>query len=336
MKSASLQRFTTACSYPGTLDEPAVQRHLADYVAALGVERAVVRLNRGWSVSHHPPLLRACNEMLDDFAKRTNTAPRGETSAPEDDDTAHAMNRFMSWAIHRGWWWSWDLSWLSCTAIGAESLGKTDVLRWATPIFEAFCAGAWTLYWTDDTLYWVAKPTVHNEKTPTGRRLHRADGPALESDAEDLYFWHGVFVPSFVVVRPDLICAEHVAKETNSEVQRVMMERFGGAKSPEEGVAAYIVASGAKRLHCDDYGELFSVPLADGAVAKMVLVTNGTREPDGTFKQYALSVNPDLRPMRRLKNGTIEYGDPQADTARNAVASTYFMRGEEYQVTIRT
>src|SRR3989304_812179 len=71
-------------------------------------------------------------------------------------------------------------------ARGAKQSTAPAKVPWAANVFEAFVAGAWIVYWTDDTLYWFAKPTVHLDATPGTRRLHCANGPALESDAEDL------------------------------------------------------------------------------------------------------------------------------------------------------
>lgn len=51
-----------------------------------------------------------------------------------------------------------------------------------------------------------------------------------------------------------------------------------------------------------------------------------TAEPDGSFKEYMLRVHPELRPM--LDGG--QFGEPQALTAHNAVASTFGLRGEQY------
>ena len=83
------------------------------------------------------------------------------------------------------------------------------------------------IYFTDDTLYWFAKPHVHVEVSNGVRRLHCEDHAAIESDLENLYFWHGVMVPAFVVVRPDWITIEMIRKEENQEVRRVMIERMG-------------------------------------------------------------------------------------------------------------
>jgi hypothetical protein len=63
----------------------------------------------------------------------------------------------------------------------------------------------------------------------------------------------------------------------------------------------------------------------------MVKVRNSTPEPDGSVKDYFLRVHPQLRPM--IDGGL---GDPQPMTARNAVASTFGLRGEEYHPTVET
>lgn len=38
---------------------------------------------------------------------------------------------------------------------------------------------------------------------------------------ENLYFWHGVLVPAFVVVKPEWITVQHIETESNAEVRRV-------------------------------------------------------------------------------------------------------------------
>ena len=64
----------------------------------------------------------------------------------------------------------------------------------------------------------------------------------------------------------------------------------------------------------------------------MVEVKNATPEPDGSFREFFLSVHPELRPI--LDDGAL--GDPQELTAHNAVASTFGLRGEEYFPTLET
>ena len=208
---------------------------------------------------------------------------------------------------------------MATTELGAVQLNKPAVSRWARPVFEAYCSGAWILYWTESTLYWVAKPTVHTEPTQERRRLHREDGPALDSDLEDLYFWHGVLVPSFVVIRPELIELAHINGEENSEVRRVMIERYGPGR--------YITESHAEKVHADDFGILWRVPQPNDDPLMVCQVVNSTPEPDGSFKDYWLMVHHELRPLLSDEG---ELGWPQELTARNAVASTFGLTGAEY------
>ena len=189
-------------------------------------------------------------------------------------------------------------------------LGDVAVQRWSRPCYDAFLAGAWLLHFTEDTLFWVAKPHVHTENGPAGRRLHNATGAAVESDVEPLYFWHGVLVPDFVILRPRTITLSHIRDEQNVEVRRIMLERFGTER--------FIRESGAKPIDASDYGTLYRTEMPDDEPLTMVRVWNSTAEPDGSFREYWLRVPP-----------TVE-------TAREAVAWTFETSPTEYDLAVQT
>lgn len=218
------------------------------------------------------------------------------------------------------------MSWIVTTHFGAQQLGKAEVDRWAAPLFESYIAGAWLLYWTDDTLYWAAKPVVHVERTTQGdRRLHNDKGAALESDVENLYYWHGVMVPAFVILRPDWITAEHITTENNAEIRRVMLECFG--------VDRYMAEIGGKVLHEDTDGlghrrRLLHAEMPGDEPLVMIEVVNSTQEPDGSWKNYTLRVDPQA------------YGGRAGRECLAAIASTWrrgpnndmlFARPEDYR-----
>ena len=210
------------------------------------------------------------------------------------------------------------MSWIATTFIGASELNSPDsVQSWSEPTFEAFVAGAWFLHWTDDTLYWIAKPDVHTEPVNGGRRLHNSEGPAVRSDVENLYFWHGVMVPAFAVVKPEWITLKHIANEENAEVRRVLIERYG--------LSRYLIDSGAQKISEDEFGELYCSEITGDEPLVMVKVLNSTPEPDGSSKPYFLRVHPELRLL--LEDGL---GDPQKLTPLNAVASTFGLTGKKY------
>jgi len=210
----------------------------------------------------------------------------------------------------------WELSWTVCALFGAVERRRPGVEVWLRPLFEAFVSGCWLLYWADDTLYWVAKPTVRCE--PGTQRLHHDTHAALESDIVKLYFWHGVRVPRFVIVRPDLITIAQIDRETDVQVRRAMIERYRHGEEIH-GAAAFIREAGGRRIdHDERYGTLWrrNIPgdeytPGDEPVA-MIEMVKRTPEPDGRFKHYWLRVPPTIR------------------TAREAVAWTFNMPAERY------
>lgn len=160
------------------------------------------------------------------------------------------------------------------------------------------------LHWTEDTLYWVAKPTVHVEQIPNGRRLHNDRYAALESDVENLYFWHGILVPAFVIVKPEWITLKHMSNEQNAEVRRVMIERYGEDR--------YIRDSGMKPVASDPvFGDLYAENMGAGRPIARICVTNRSPEPDGSFRKYWLPVNPE------------HYEGEAGRTPQAAIASTW-------------
>ena len=342
----TLAQYAEACNYPGRLDEAEVELQLTKYLTALGVTRKIERLPQDWRLEDHPSLDKHINAVLDDWVKRNPTV-RGDArtaltaldardaltartartarNARDALDALTSIHRFAAWCIQaNGWgWWRFDISWVSTTAFGATT---KEVKAWSGPMLEAFVAGCWMLHWTEDTLYWIAKPTVHKETSPGGIRLHNDKYAALESDVENLYFWHGVLVPAFVVVRPDWITVKHIETESNVEVRRVMVERYGESR--------YIADSGLKPIAKDAFGELFRKDFDGDSPLVYVKVMNSTPEPDRSIKPYFLSVNPQ------------HYDGAAGKIPHAAVASTwrtakdgkelFFKRYEEYHPWIET
>ena len=191
----------------------------------------------------------------------------------------------------------------------------------------AASAGCWL---GADTCVVVSERPLAIHRDERGR-LHAQDAPALiYRDGAALAFWHGVHMPLDVMVDRSALTLERILKEPNAEVARVMVALYGEAR--------FLRDVGAEVIHQDDFGTLYGYRL-HGRDLLMVKVVNATPEPDGTFKDYFLGVHPELRPLP--PPGTHPwtwFGDhpPQALTARNAVASTFSMTGEEYSPDIQT
>ena len=212
-----------------------------------------------------------------------------------------AEHRFAEWCVYC-WsgWWTGDISWLSTTYLGSLQTGALPVQLWSKHVFEAFINGAWLLYWTEDTLYWVANAPVKTEIVNGVKRLHCADGPALLCDVENLYFWHGTMVPDFVITKPELITLNHIDTETNAEVRRVMIDKYGQGR--------YLTDSGAEQIHSDRFGVLYRKTVPNDEVMVMVKVVNSTAESDGTRKEYFLRVPPNITTAHEAVAWGFPYG----------------------------
>jgi hypothetical protein len=143
------------------------------------------------------------------------------------------------------------------------------------------------------------------------RRLHGETEMALGyGDKWGMYAWHGVLVPAYVVLLPEPLTFDLIEAETNVEVRRVLIERFGLEKYLREGSVG--------KIHEDQCGILYRMQSQGDEPIMVVRVKNSTPEPDGTIKEYFLRVPPTM--LR----------------ARQAVAWTFGLTEEEYQPRVET
>jgi hypothetical protein len=137
-------------------------------------------------------------------------------------------------------------------------------------------------------------------------RLHNELGPALAfSDGYELYYWHGIQLLPEDYSKP--LEVKRIDNESNVEVRRALIEKYGQAK--------YLLDSGAEKLHEDDFGVLYRKQLTGDESIFMVKVVNSSPEPDGSFKDYFLGIDPKA------------YRDASKITAKAAVASTWRYEG---------
>lgn len=217
-----MERYVEACNLTNPIDEAAVESHLREYLRALGINRNVCRIRRGWKIDDYPDLAKTVDEIIVDAQKRAkrnfiSSAPAGE------------RQKFAAWCLNFGGYGylGWEFSWLSTTYFGAQELKKPEVTRWSRPVLEAFIAGCQYVYWTEKTLYWIAIPTVHLDER---RRLHRLNGPALISDNFDMYFINGVIVPKKWVLAPETIDPVEVIKLENVDLRAIGAQIAGWPK----------------------------------------------------------------------------------------------------------
>jgi hypothetical protein len=156
-------------------------------------------------------------------------------------------------------------------------------------------------------MFWVAPAEVIAVPRPAlgihDDRLHSEDGPAASwPGGAGYHFWHGVQVPERVILAPETLTATDIADESNVEVRRVMIERFGAER--------FLSEADAERIHGDDYGTLWRAELEDDEPLVMVEVLNATPEEDGSFRDYFLRVPPDVSTAREAVAWSFGYDEP--------------------------
>jgi hypothetical protein len=142
-------------------------------------------------------------------------------------------------------------------------------------------------------------------------RLHNASGPALTyPDGWSIFAFHGVRVGEAVIRRPESITVRQIQRESNAEIRRVLLDKYGFDR--------FVLDGGGQRIHTDSFGTLYRCELPGEEPGLIVCVTNSTPEADGTHKRYLLRVPPSIT------------------TAREAVAWTFGMSEQDYSPTIET
>jgi len=162
-------------------------------------------------------------------------------------------------------------------------------------------------------------------------RLHSLTGPAvMYPDGWAIYAVHGVRVPREVVEEPHTLTVQRIRDESNVEVRRVMMERFGLERYLHESGARVIDEIHGDAVEIAEGWDGLPVPVGlrgarliradvpDDEPLVMVALKNSTPEPDGTIKEYLLRVPPDVR------------------TVREAVAWTFDVPTSEYTPLVET
>jgi hypothetical protein len=226
--------------------------------------------------------------------------------------------RYIGGQLWVGWYWGPAYTSFLIDKCGLELEPKTALAARAS--IEQAQAVCW--WWPHDRFI-VACERPHTISRDERGRLHSASGPSTAWKGFGVYHWHGVRVPAWIIEQPESITTEKIDKETNTEIRRVMIDRYGAARYLQDG--------GAVRIADDEYGTLWRKAQSNGEAIVMVEVKNSTPEPEGTRKTYFLRVHPDLCPLLgEDQNGRPRFGPTQALTPRNAIASTFGLRGEDY------
>ena len=237
---------------------------------------------------------------------------RAQVSAQVRDqvrDQVHAqVSAQVSYIISWRWWYGFgqfEAYWNSFYEF-FESIG-IDISKLKPQLAYTRAAGWSVLFW-DWAIISDRPESIHRDEQ---NRLHCTNAAAVRyRDGFSVWAIHGVRVNEKIVMSPETLTIEEIESEQNAEIRRVMIERFGQAR--------FLLESGAKEIHHDDFGTLYRKEIPGDEPLVMVKVVNSTPEPDGSFKDYFLRVPPDKT------------------TAHGAVAWTFGMESKDYAPLVET
>lgn len=162
---------------------------------------------------------------------------------------------------------------------------------------------------------------IHRDEN---NRLHNTNGYALKYRGKgivsNLYRIKGVEVNEKIINRE--FTAADIENEENVEVRRVMIDLYGQQNFLEE--------TNAKVVHEDDFGMLYKKELKDDEDIWVVKVVNSTPEPDGSYKDYFIRVDPKCYDGIKTARAAV------ASTWRNQDGSLVFTSPEDYDCSIET
>lgn len=218
---------------------------------------------------------------------------------------------------------SHDAHWLAFYAAFLE-FGIEECKK-LIPLMEMAKCSGW-FFPMDEAVILTPNPS-HLSLDDQGR-LDDGRRKAIEyPDNWGLYYIHGVAVNEKIVEKPETLTVKDIEDETNAEVRRIMIDRYGWdtthdrGHSPdgqEPGVGKYIMDAGAEEIHRDKWGVLYKKTVDGDEDIITVKVENSTPEPNGDVKSYWLRV------------------PPETTTAHQAVAWTFGVEPEQYEPKIET
>ena len=146
-------------------------------------------------------------------------------------DSVHALVYASVHALVRNrfdWWFGngqHDAPWCAYINFFREVLA----LEYQTDKAEAYREICESAGWISphQRICWIAER--HHRVCRNSRgRLHSHDGMAIEyPDGWGVWAWNGIRVTEQIILRPETLTAEQIAKESNAQVRQVMVERVG-------------------------------------------------------------------------------------------------------------
>lgn len=145
--------------------------------------------------------------------------------------------------------------------------------------------------------------------------LHNDKGASVGyPDGWEIWSWHGQDVAQRIIEQPETITLNEIDAESNSELRRVMIERYG--------IGRFLRDSGAQVVDTwtDEAGQpvrLLRREVVGDEPITMIHLINSTVDPGGTRREYWRRVPPTITSAKVARNWTCQLPEEAAFTIRS-------------------
>lgn len=151
-------------------------------------------------------------------------------------------------------------------------------------ILDAMEAGAWMVdFNADQELVVIMHPNILTDERG---RLHGEHGSSFAWNDVRGYYWHNVKIPEYIITNPERITVDAIDAEQNAEIRRVMMGVYGTERFMQD----------VKVVEVDNNPKFGVLYRREGGDVRepfyAIRVTNATPEPDGTFRDFFIRIDP--------------------------------------------
>lgn len=186
-------------------------------------------------------------------------------------------------SVYKAGWGQYDANWIGFYDYFEHECGLSKECEKMLGLRMITQSSGW--WWPMKELCILTERPVSLCKNDRGG-LHCENRAALEyPDGWGVYSWNGTRVEKYIILQPEEITAEKIENENNSEIRRVMLERYGFQR--------YFRESGGRLIDTKEvWGQpvkLFKKTLKDVDM-HYIHVINGTIEPDGTRHEFIINV----------------------------------------------
>ena len=275
------ERYKIACDLKQPVDQEKITLALQRWADKIGIAGIAIKFVT--TAKEIEDAVRAARAARDARAARAAWDARDARAAW----AARAARDARDARAARDAWDAWEVSYISIAAISASSEGEQETLEKWLPIFEAFEAGAFSLWVGAETIYVAVLPT--KVLVDDQRRLHCENGPAFAwlNDIQDFY-WRGIRVPESWIMDRATLTADMALSEQNIELRRAACEILGWDTILKNLGSVTIDKDGDPQI-----GELVEVKLP--GEDKKKITARYLRVQCGTGRKFAVCVPPDTK-----------------------------------------